>query len=220
MAANPERFYWDSSIFICFLSAAEQERRRICEHILGHAEQGNVEIITSMYTLVEVIRPKGIRHPVPLTDEQAHKLEGMFKWPFLKKIQVHEELAFRAARLARSHGLKPADAIHAATAISEQVDELQAWDSDYGKVAQLVKVAAPDYLHNRGPLFASIPIGPTPADFTASTGTAQPSEQSLGAAKPSGSQPAHSLLVDPQAAPKPPQPGSSPAVPPRPPSKK
>ena len=167
MGANPERFYWDTSVFLCFLWEGEKDRRLICESILKHAQQGDVQIITSMYTLVEVIRPRQMKHPHPLTNQQVATLEGMFKWPFIKKIQVHEDLAFKAARLARECGLKPADAIHAATAINAHVDELQAWDSDYSKVSHLVKVAAPDYLHNKGPLFSATNVGPTPADFPA-----------------------------------------------------
>ncbi len=166
MGGSAERLYWDTSVFLCFLAPEEQERRRICEALLRNAQAGHIEICTSMYTIVEVIRPRAIKHTVPLTPEQVAKLEGMFRWPFLKKIQVHEALALKAARLARENGLKPADAIHAATALDQHASELQAWDADYGKVAHLIKVTEPAYLYTKGPIFQVANIGPTPEDFT------------------------------------------------------
>ena len=90
MMASVPRLYWDTSVFICFLSEEEEERRRICEDVLHAGKDGKIEIVTSMFTLVEVIRPKAIKHPQPLTGDQVSTLRGMFRWPWLKKIQVHE----------------------------------------------------------------------------------------------------------------------------------
>ena len=106
MVDPKKRLYWDTSVFLCFLNEAEEERRHICQDILHHAKDADVEIITSMYSLVEVIRPKGIKFPTQLTPTEVEKLEGMFRWPWLKKVQIHEDLAISASRLARAHGLK------------------------------------------------------------------------------------------------------------------
>ena len=173
MGSNVPRLYWDTSVFICFLSEGEQERRRICEDVLYAAKDGKAEIVTSMFTLVEVIRPKAIKYPKPLTDDQVSKLHSMFCWSWLKKIQVHEQLALRASDLARASGLKPIDAIHAATAIAEKCDELQQWDRDFAKVADLINVTSPKYIAQLPLLHTRLPIGPTPDDFT---GTASSSE--------------------------------------------
>ena len=85
-ASGIYRLYWDTSVFLCFLSEEEEDRRLICEDVLHAGEKGKVEIVTSMFTLVEVIRPKAIKYPQPLTDEQVSKLRGMFRWRWLKKI--------------------------------------------------------------------------------------------------------------------------------------
>ena len=74
-----KRIYWDSSIFITFLSDThpqEKIRAAIAEDILKHARSKEVEIWTSAWTVVEVIRP----HPVvpdnfPLP-RWAHLLEA------------------------------------------------------------------------------------------------------------------------------------------------
>lgn len=217
-----KRLYWDASVFLCFLSEEEEERREICEDILQHASDGKVELITSMYTLVEVIRPKAIKWPAPLTDAQVAKLEGMFKWAWIKKIQVHEELALAAVRLAREKGLKPADAIHTATAIQERADELQRWDYDFNKVASLIAVTEPSYLSQRPLLNVRRPIGPTPSDFRptispASSESGPLSAQSPGDGKVTTAARAPVLPASPPNVQAPPQPGSSPtsAPPPR-----
>ena len=160
------RPYWDTSVFLCFLSEEEDERRHICEDVLHAGKAGKIEIVTSMFTLVEVIRPKAIKHPHPLTEEQVSKLRGMFRWPWLKKIQVHEPLALKASDLAQRYRLKPADAIHAATALAEKCDELQCWDQDFNKVASLISVTSPKYVSQMPLLQVKTPIGPTPSDFT------------------------------------------------------
>jgi len=64
--SEPQRFYWDSSCFICFLNKDEAARRVVCEDVLRHARNGAVEVWTSTWTIVEVIRPR--RHgsaPLP-----------------------------------------------------------------------------------------------------------------------------------------------------------
>ena len=160
------RLYWDTSVFLCFLSEEEEERRQICEDVLHAGKDGKVYIVTSMFTLVEVIRPKAIKHPHALTEEQVSKLRGMFSWPWLKKIQIHEQLALDASDLARDYQLKPADAIHAATAIAEKCDELQCWDRDFNKVASRISVTSPKYVSQMPLLQVKTPIGPTPFDFT------------------------------------------------------
>ena len=169
MTDTVRRVYWDTSLFICFLNQDEKERRVICEDNLRHARDGKRVIYTSMWTIVEVIKPKGVQ--TPLTEEQASKIGKMFRWPWLRKVQVHEGVAFQASELARLYGLKPADAIHAATAISEKVDALQAWDRDFSKVATLVSVEEPRHLSKQQVLIdVAKPIGPEPDDEATEAG--------------------------------------------------
>lgn len=162
--ADIPRLYWDTSVFLCLINKDETTRRAICEEILKHAREGRTVICTSMYTIVEVIRPKGIKHPTPLTPAQVAILEGMFKWPFLKKYQVDETLALKAAQLSRETGLKPADAIHAATAIAAGCDVLHRWDRDFDKVKDRIKVEEPKFLTSL-PLLDRAQVGPALGDL-------------------------------------------------------
>lgn len=166
MADNIKRIYWDSSCFLCFLNSAEAGRREICEDILRHAQAGEIHLYTSTYTIAEVIRPK--RKSIPdtqrLTPAEIAKIDGMFRWPWLKKIDVDQRVAFKAVELSRDYGLLPADAVHGASAIIHDLDELQRWDRDFSKISSLIRVAEPAKISKQKNLFTSLkkPIGPTP----------------------------------------------------------
>ncbi len=63
--ASVRRVYWDSGIFISYLSDThpqEKLRADIVQDVLNHAKDGKLEIWTSVWTIVEVLRPKS---PIP-----------------------------------------------------------------------------------------------------------------------------------------------------------
>jgi predicted nucleic acid-binding protein len=65
----PKKVYWDTSCFISYLSSThpdEVARALICEDILKHARNDQIEIWTSVWTIVETIRPKTIYQPSPV----------------------------------------------------------------------------------------------------------------------------------------------------------
>ncbi len=65
----PKKVYWDTSCFISFLSDATEEesnRNDICQDVMKHARDKNIEIWTSVWTIVETIRPKSKYQPLPL----------------------------------------------------------------------------------------------------------------------------------------------------------
>lgn len=198
----PRKLYWDSSCFICFLNDADYEiaRRAICEDVLYNAESGVVEIWTSTFTIVEVIRPK--RHgsaPMPawairairlveeefpnarsemetlwrryqsndpatkLTPEQIDKIKAMFEWDFIKLIELNQIIANDAVGLCRDRGLKPADAIHATSALAKHCDIFQRYDRDYSRIKPLISVEDPQQISPQASLFTA---APKPEDFT------------------------------------------------------
>ncbi len=231
MSDEVRRVYWDTGLFICFLNAKEKHRREICEDILKHARDGRIAIYTSMWTIAEVIKPKG--SPAPLSEAEAKKIGGMFKWPWLHKVQVHEGVAFRAAELSRLYGLKPADAIHAATALMLGVDAMQVWDRDFSKIAKLINIEQPAMLTAQMPLLdVAAAIGPTPEDFVAaasqpstfvpvvSTEQSPPASQSLDVGTPTETLPAQAPRAIHLGGLVPPPPDSSPDAAPPPPLKK
>jgi predicted nucleic acid-binding protein len=64
-----KKVYWDTSCFIRYLSGTypkEIERSKICEDILMHARNDRIEIWTSVWTIVETIRPRVENRPQPM----------------------------------------------------------------------------------------------------------------------------------------------------------
>ena len=168
MADSTKRIYWDSSCFLCFLNKQEVERRNTCEDILYHARDRDIVLHTSTYTIAEVIRPKSksLRGAQKLSPEEIQKIDAMFRWTWLKKIDVDQRVAFKAVELSRDYGLQPADAVHAASAILYRLDELQRWDRDFSKVAGLIHVSDPQRITKQGDLIEGWreDIGPRPGD--------------------------------------------------------
>lgn len=169
MDDRPRHIYWDSSCFICFLNRSELERRAICEDMLRNAQNGVITLYTSSLTIAETLYPRRTSLPNTrrLSQEEANRITGMFRWRWLKKVDVDQRIAFRAAELARDYNLYPADAIHAATAILiPAIDTLQRWDRDFNRVAHLVSVEDPTRISMQG-VFDDIlaRLGPHPDDF-------------------------------------------------------
>jgi predicted nucleic acid-binding protein len=168
MADKPRRIYWDSGCFLCFLNKKEAVRRQICEDILQNAKVGKVVIYTSTFTIAEVIYPKRSTLPNPrkLTPVEITKISGMFRWPWLRKVDLDQRTAFYAVDLAREHNLLPADAVQAASAILQKVDALQRWDRDFSAISHLVRVEEPTRMSPQAAFPDMLrPIGPTPEDF-------------------------------------------------------
>jgi len=130
MTSRLNRIYWDSTAFICFLREREGERRSVCEDILYHARDGKVGLYTSTFTITEVIRPRNldIKGGRSLTPEEIGEIEGMFQWPWVRKVDVDLRVARKAVELSREYALSPADSIHAASALVAHADVLQHWD--------------------------------------------------------------------------------------------
>ncbi len=105
-----------------------------------------------------------------LTKDHINKIAGMFEWKYIQKVLIDERTAKKAVELSRDYGLKPADAIHAASAILKKVDALQRWDRDYDKVKSLITVEEPVRLSSQSDLIHDFrKLGPHPEDFEPSS---------------------------------------------------
>jgi predicted nucleic acid-binding protein len=100
-----------------------------------------------------------------LTAEQIEKIQAMFEWPFIKKMWVDEIVAQRSVEIARDYGLKPGDAVHAASAIIKKCDAIQRWDKDFDAIASLIPSEEPKRLTSQMALAGGNVYGPNPTDF-------------------------------------------------------
>jgi predicted nucleic acid-binding protein len=77
-----------------------------------------------------------------LTPQELAGIQQLLHPERIKTIQLDDQIANEAVVLARTRGLKPMDAIHAASAIAlrkrNRVEVLQHWDKDYEKIRDLI----------------------------------------------------------------------------------
>ncbi len=133
------RFYWDACVFISRFQR-DPDRIVVLEHITDEAAAGKLEIVTSAFALAEVsyLNRKA-------DEDQQRKDESLiqqfFDHDFIHVIQVDRQIATEAARIGRAHGLKPADAVHVATALSKDTQIIHTYDEKrllklHGKIGE------------------------------------------------------------------------------------
>jgi len=124
--------YWDAN---CFLGLLQNEAEKVarCRYTTEQAEQGNLLIITSAITFIEVIKIKG---KPKLKRSAENTIRQFFENPFIYIHDVDREVGIKARDLMWKHaGLKPKDAIHVATAILRKVPIMHTFDDDLIKLS-------------------------------------------------------------------------------------
>lgn len=123
MKAEPKpAIYWDSCNFIALIK--QEPGFEVLERILEDAEAGHCTIYTSAFTLAEVTK-KGDQSLAQGTERQ---ITAFFENDYLVLIDVSRLIGELARRIIWSHGLRPADAVHTASALYARVDLFQTSD--------------------------------------------------------------------------------------------
>ena len=120
--------YLESSVFIAFIKGEVirgVDRGEIAQNIFDDAANGRWPIFTSTFTLAEVLKDRR-RPQLSVTEEQ--RIDAFFQHEYIKLVTLDRDVAELARKLARAHGLRPADAVHLASAIKAKADELLTWD--------------------------------------------------------------------------------------------
>lgn len=131
--------YLESSVFIALIKGEVVDgidRADIAQHILDDASNGRWPIFTSTFSLAEVIKDR--KRPL-LTPEEEQRIGDYFKHEYIKPVILDRDVGESARRLARNHNLRPADAVHLASAIRAKADELLTWDKDNFPVGQTIE---------------------------------------------------------------------------------
>jgi predicted nucleic acid-binding protein len=126
---DPRRVYWDACAWLGLLNG-ESEKLAALQHVWGKASKGEVEIWTSAFCLAEVYKAKCEGGAASLGPEGDQQLDDMFDQDFVKVAQVDSDIGRLARRLLRSHAKlkKPSDAIHLATAVHWDLEQLHTYD--------------------------------------------------------------------------------------------
>jgi outer membrane protein TolC/predicted nucleic acid-binding protein len=117
--------YWDSCVFHALFSE-EKERVEICRKIIEAAQKGELQIYTSAITAVEVVWIKNFDR---MSSKHEETIQKFFEHKFIRVLTCDRGIAAEARRLLWQHAkLKPKDAIHVASAISQGVDVMHTYD--------------------------------------------------------------------------------------------
>ena len=131
MASVP-RYYWDACIWIELITQQNPDRVRRCKYVIQLAESGKAEIWTSAFTLAEVYKRKCESVNASLPEPGDKKFEDFIEKPFIRKVVVDVEVGTLARRLLRKFAelKKPQDAVHLATCLLQNLDEMHTFDED------------------------------------------------------------------------------------------
>src|SRR5437660_985675 len=126
-------YYWDAVVFCAFFNASfEKDRAAIVYELLKNAEAGNLEIITSTFTLVEVLK---VDRQHPLSKDAEAKIVAFFENPYIHFVIADRLICEEARHLIWKYpALEPKDSVHLASALSfskrENLDALFSFDKD------------------------------------------------------------------------------------------
>ena len=120
-----ERRYWDSNCFLAWLQE-EVGRADKCQAVLSLAERGEIEIVTSVFALTEVLR---LRPRDALPTERRSSVEALFNRPSIRTMMLTRRIAEAARVLVWDHGVRPKDSVHVASALAARVAVLNTFDN-------------------------------------------------------------------------------------------
>ena len=129
--SDRRKVYWDACAWLGLING-EPAKIAGLQLVWGKAQHGEVEIWTSAFCIAEVYRRKCEDQWTGLSPENDAAIDNLFDQDFVKVAQVDLEIARLAKRLLRTHDKlkKPSDAIHLATAVYWDIEQLHTYDGN------------------------------------------------------------------------------------------
>ncbi len=94
--------------------------------VLDAAEAGQLEVVISALTIVEVLL---LRNQPAIPKDRAEIVRAFFRNSYFVAVDVDRFIAERSQELVWDYGVKPKDAIHVATALDRKVPVFDTFDS-------------------------------------------------------------------------------------------
>ena len=132
--------YWDSNTFINVIQGNDPGGGGALRTLVKHVSEGKLLLATSTYTLAEVVKPLKHQGVLSLSDEE--KIVNVFKWGNIRLYELTRLIAERARQLQWKSSLKPADAVHLATAEYAEVIRFETYDD---KLISKFQSVSPDF---------------------------------------------------------------------------
>ena len=121
--------YWDACTFLGLINQ-EAGKHSDCRAVCADVERGEIQIVTSFLTFTEVFKVKCEGAAKPLSQEGEDTVAAFFSSEKITPRVVDRQIAEAARQLMRRHPecKKPNDAIHLATALRMNVEEMHTYD--------------------------------------------------------------------------------------------
>lgn len=139
MPDEPPRIYWDACVLLSYINGIAGRLPTI-EELLRQSRAEKVMLLTSVLSHVEVAFATFEREQGALDQEVEGQIADLWRpGSPVTAVEFYELIADRARGLMRQAitqgwgSLKPADAIHLATAQQLEVDEFHTYDDDLQK---------------------------------------------------------------------------------------
>ena len=130
----------DTAIFIYHLER-HPHYLPLTQELLAGVEAGQWNAVASTVALMELtVRPWQLERP----DVARAYEEALARFPHLTLADVTRDVARRAAQLRAQHNLRPADALHVATALAHNATVFVTNDRDFARLDVLEVVLLSD----------------------------------------------------------------------------
>lgn len=126
-----QMIYWDADCFLGFLKK-EYDKINLCKGTTAKAKQGELIIVTSAITLIEVVK---LDRKLRLSSKNEKTIREFFKNPYIHIHNVGSEIGMLARDLIWKHSLSQRDSIHVATALKLKLDKLHTFDAELHKLS-------------------------------------------------------------------------------------
>jgi predicted nucleic acid-binding protein len=136
-------FYWDSNVFISYISEVTG-RVEVIEELLIRAKSGQCKILTSHVSIAEVAFAQVEANSGALDPSIEMKIDNLWQdHRAVTMVEVTELVTRRSRGLIRAakvmgYSLKPMDAIHLASAAQYGANELHTYDKPLEKYSSAV----------------------------------------------------------------------------------
>ncbi len=145
MRNSSDVVYWDASVFLSYVNG-EPERLPTIDTLLEESRNGDFTIVTSTLSITEVAFAEMEKTRKVLDSDVERAIDALFHdREVVTLIEFHEVIAREARRLMRrgltsGRSLKPADAIHLATAVQHGVSVVHTYDGPMAGYADLTEL--------------------------------------------------------------------------------
>ena len=128
--------YVDSNIFLNAL-LYDDKRAKKCKELLKEIGKKEKNGVTAILTWDEVVYVTKKFLGVEIGNSEGKKFLGL---PNISLKKVDKEIIEKAQKIIETYNVGPRDAIHAATALVNNIKEIASDDSDFDKIKELKRI--------------------------------------------------------------------------------